>query len=166
MNYNQIRQYERFQMALDYLGGCCVVCGTSNNLQFDHIDPTTKLFTISTHLKAKLSKLMSELDKCQLLCKDHHIEKTIQESNAKRTHGKQWMALKLKCKCDICLHFIKEYNSLRRKKRSITERTERICGTYAMYKHGCRCSQCKHANSEYMKNLRARSLSLNGRTTD
>jgi hypothetical protein len=28
--------YKQKQRALDYLGGVCVICGTAENLEFDH----------------------------------------------------------------------------------------------------------------------------------
>lgn len=67
---------ERRQLAISYLGGCCVWCGAVDNLEFDHINPEHKLFTISSYVTHKWEKLKPELDKCQLLCHQHHLEKT------------------------------------------------------------------------------------------
>lgn len=68
------------------LGGRCFICGTTETLEFDHIDPTTKLFEISVGLTNYLPEddLWVEMDKCQLLCKIHHSKKTAQEN----THRK------------------------------------------------------------------------------
>jgi len=41
------RYHERIGEALDILGGKCIKCGSLENLEFDHIDPSSKLFTIS-----------------------------------------------------------------------------------------------------------------------
>ena len=70
-------RYERRKaMALEYLGGKCVVCGSTEGLEFDHVDRAAKSFTICTKLAGvALTTLMAELGKCQLLCKAHHVEK-------------------------------------------------------------------------------------------
>lgn len=53
----------------------CWVCGkTTGRLEFDHIDPSTKEFTISTYVS--LERLWPEMEKCHVLCKEHHIIKT------------------------------------------------------------------------------------------
>ena len=37
-----------------YLGNKCARCGSTHNLQLDHIDPTTKKFEVSQKLGGKL----------------------------------------------------------------------------------------------------------------
>jgi len=69
--------YRKRQAAIDYLGGKCVVCGCATNLEFDHIDPTTKEMNVSRFLRRKEEVYKDELDKCQLLCYEHHKEKTM-----------------------------------------------------------------------------------------
>ena len=58
----------------DKLGNKCVKCGTTKNLQFDHIDPKTKCFNVNP--QDSWEKTLPELYKCQLLCKLCHLEKT------------------------------------------------------------------------------------------
>lgn len=66
--------------AIELLGGVCVRCGTTENLQFDHIDPETKLFNISTYFEyGDETTFWMEVAKCQLLCFPHHTEKCILE---------------------------------------------------------------------------------------
>jgi hypothetical protein len=62
---------------IDMLGGCCVGCGTTENLQFDHIDRTTKSCNVVNLLAGKLEKLVEEAQKCQLLCDSCHRHKTL-----------------------------------------------------------------------------------------
>lgn len=64
--------------ARECLGGKCVKCGTTENLQFDHVDPATKLFRITKwrKVKASVEEFWVEIAKCQLLCRPHHQEKT------------------------------------------------------------------------------------------
>lgn len=46
-NANQRRRYNSKRLqAIEALGGVCVLCGSSEGLQFDHIDPTQKEFSI------------------------------------------------------------------------------------------------------------------------
>ncbi len=64
------------QKALDYLGGKCSLCGYNKCVQaldFHHLDPLQKDFTISSK-KTKFDKLKSELDKCILVCANCHRE--------------------------------------------------------------------------------------------
>ena len=64
---------------IEYLGGKCVKCGTTHNLQFDHIKREGKKYTIASKLSYKFDNLKEELDKCQLLCAPCHLEKTAKE---------------------------------------------------------------------------------------
>ncbi len=62
---------------IEMLGGKCVGCGVTENLQFDHIDRKQKTFTIGKRLESSLeNKLIPEAKKCQLLCKSCHQIKT------------------------------------------------------------------------------------------
>lgn len=60
---------------IDRFGGRCISCGSVDSLVFDHIDPTTKKFEISSGL-LRLD-LEDELRKCQLLCRSCHGRKTV-----------------------------------------------------------------------------------------
>lgn len=64
------------QRALAYLGGECARCGSTERLEFDHIDRMTKAFTISANYNRRWEALQAELDKCQLLCHECHVTKT------------------------------------------------------------------------------------------
>ena len=70
------RKKQRKQECREYLGGKCVGCGATENLQFDHIDRTQKSFIISSNVTMNWDKLTEELDKCQLLCDTCHRLKT------------------------------------------------------------------------------------------
>ena len=66
------------QKMIERLGGVCshTGCNETKNLQFDHKDPKMKLFNISQGYNNKEEVLIEEVDKCQLLCRKHHLEKT------------------------------------------------------------------------------------------
>ena len=71
------RRKKRLQEMKDYLGNKCTHpgCNQTENLQFDHIDPKTKCFNVNP--QDSWEKTLPELDKCQLLCPKHHLEKTM-----------------------------------------------------------------------------------------
>ena len=70
---------EKRVYCIEYLGGKCVVCGTTHNLQFDHIKREGKKYNIASKLTYKFDNIKEELDKCQLLCVDCHLQKTAKE---------------------------------------------------------------------------------------
>jgi hypothetical protein len=60
---------------LDYLlSHPCMICQESDIrcLDLDHIDPSTKSFTIGLHNGLSWEKIEPELAKCQVLCANHH----------------------------------------------------------------------------------------------
>lgn len=66
------------QMAVEYLGECCQICGYSKYifaLDFHHRDPKTKEFGLSERgLTRSWEKTKLELDKCILVCSNCHRE--------------------------------------------------------------------------------------------
>ena len=60
-------------------GDKCVECGATENLHFDHIDPTTKVDSIANMANSKgYQKCYEEALKCQLLCSNCHKKKSIE----------------------------------------------------------------------------------------
>jgi 5-methylcytosine-specific restriction endonuclease McrA len=74
--YNLNRYNKRKAEAIEILGGECIVCGSTEDLQFDHIDPSDKSFTLGKLWSASQEKFLEELTKCQLLCFLCHMAKT------------------------------------------------------------------------------------------
>ena len=54
----------------------CAKCGCNKHylLDFHHIDPTKKDFTVSNNTNVKFETLLNELEKCILLCANCHRE--------------------------------------------------------------------------------------------
>jgi hypothetical protein len=113
-SYMKDRWTKRRLIALETLGGKCVVCGTTENLEFDHIDRSTKLMSIASASSMSESFFWSEVTKCQLLCEKHHQEKTSTEVSVDHGGG---VSGKKSCKCDLCSAKRAEYmREWRRKK--------------------------------------------------
>jgi len=88
-NKEHRREYrkEKKAICLEYLGGKCVKCGATERLEFDHIDRTTKKYTITGSVTNNFDNLKEELNKCQLLCYDCHKVKTKSEKTILRGDG-------------------------------------------------------------------------------
>lgn len=64
---------------INILGGSCSKCGYNKNLaalEFNHLDPNTKLFSLCSRKLSNTNKktLLVELEKCNLLCSNCHRE--------------------------------------------------------------------------------------------
>jgi 5-methylcytosine-specific restriction endonuclease McrA len=113
--YNLNRYYTEKEKIIKSLGGECVICKSKNKLEIDHINPNTKLFEVSLLLSYSKDVVKKEVLKCQILCKECHITKTILESGkkiAKGTHGT--LSSYRYCKCDSCKKakhdYMQQYN--------------------------------------------------------
>ncbi|RWZ87220.1 MAG: HNH endonuclease [Hydrotalea sp. AMD] len=72
----RLRKKERL---LEAFGNCCGICGydkCKSALEFHHLDPTQKEFTISTTDSSGKGwkQIVSEIEKCVLLCANCHRE--------------------------------------------------------------------------------------------
>lgn len=116
-DYHREYYKKRRQAIFDYLGGKCVECGTTENLEVDHINREDKSFHVSQRLSVKNNS--AELDKCQLLCTTHHKAKTSREQSG-WTHGTTYGWMRKKCKCEECsaekIAWTNRRNTKRRKK--------------------------------------------------
>jgi hypothetical protein len=111
------RYHQRRKAALEYLGGKCVICQTTENLELDHIDRSSKSIDIARMWSVSEVRFWEEIKKCQLLCKDHHLDKSFEVGD-------------IKPKADH--------------------------GSTSLYRRGCRCYECREANSIYLKEYRKR----------
>ncbi len=66
------------QMAREYLGGKCAICGYNKcqrALSFHHKDSSKKEFGLSARgLTRSWDKIKAEIEKCVLLCSNCHME--------------------------------------------------------------------------------------------
>jgi 5-methylcytosine-specific restriction endonuclease McrA len=70
------RYHERRAEAFRKLGGSCVLCGATSDLEVDHREWREKSFSIAKLWSVSRKRFEEELKKCQLLCKDCHAAKT------------------------------------------------------------------------------------------
>ena len=91
--------------------GPCVKCGSWENLEVDHIDPAEKVH----HALWSWSQARRdvELAKCQVLCHDHHLEKTRQWHYDNVQHGSLGMYYR-GCRCDLCSERKRRHNARRK----------------------------------------------------
>lgn len=89
---NKLQQSKRAylqELAQRYKRKCgCRICGIKNPivLQFDHIDPTTKISTVSQMItdRHNIERIKAEIRKCQILCANCHLIKTAKDFNYKK----------------------------------------------------------------------------------
>lgn len=112
------RYHKRMEEAKARLGGKCAVCGfIGPHLEFDHKDAKDKLFTISQLWSLSEKIFWAEIEKCQLLCGEHHLEKSLVEGDfvgghnkiIGDRHGKLTGYYDDGCRCDRCLEFATSY---------------------------------------------------------
>lgn len=91
----------------------CVICGSNDRLEIDHIDPSQKKRNIGTLWSYAPDNpiRVEELAKCQVLCYTHHKEKTIREANARAQHGRTLYSKG--CRCEICYEAQRQHNAQR-----------------------------------------------------
>lgn len=75
--YNKARYHRIRNEYLEQLGGQCIDCSVEYDLEFDHVDPSTKLFPIGKLLNFSKVKRDEEIKKCVLRCKSCHIIKSV-----------------------------------------------------------------------------------------
>jgi len=116
MSNEQINAFRRKRKvkAITTLGGHCVYCGSTDGLEFDHKEPTNKIFNISRIWTARKEIFEAELQKCQLLCRSCHSKKTSVERRAKIRDGTRTAYVKLKCRCKPCVKANYIYQKARR----------------------------------------------------
>lgn len=83
--YMKKRYHERRAAALETLGGKCSVCGTTEDLEIDHIDADDKEIPLNKMWSVSKERFFRELVKCQALCKTHHDEKSRGDISRKAT---------------------------------------------------------------------------------
>lgn len=118
--YMKERWRARRVRAIGLLGGKCAKCATILDLEFDHVEPKTKIGTIAKLSSVSEKRFLAELNKCQLLCPIHHKEKTLLDlgfTPSKGVHGKLVNYRHCGCRCDVCRKVHNDYTRNWKRKR-------------------------------------------------
>lgn len=130
------------QEVIARMDGRCAYCGATGKLEFDHIDPKTKLADLADlWLLASRVRLDAEIAKCQLLCGPCHRIKSVQERP--KVERKP---------------IVNRY----KRKRLLPNNKVRQCGTLSGYTGGCKCEPCRDASRLYGRRSYARNRKLLG----
>jgi len=104
--YDKERYRLRKERLLDLIGRTCVSCGSDELIEFDHVDPSSKEFTVTSKWNRPLAEVLPEAAKCQPLCHWCHKEKT--RANSSVDHG-GGLSGKRNCPCVPCKSRKSEY---------------------------------------------------------
>jgi hypothetical protein len=112
------RYYRRRAAAIEQLGGQCVDCDTTENLELDHDDASKKTFDFGKALSGwSEARIQAELTKAVLRCKSCHLVKSILMGDIKTVSHGGGKAGKRNCKCAPCkarrAEYMREYNRTR-----------------------------------------------------
>lgn len=124
--YHLNRYHKRRQLILEYLGNVCNSCGSTEKLEVDHVDPNTKCFSISKEWGRPIGELITELDKCQLLCRVCHEKKTWKEKTKNRKHGTWGMYNNAGCRCSECREFVNAYQKARKARKRLASSSSQV----------------------------------------
>lgn len=111
-----MRNYQREWIArrrADYLSDkVCVDCGSSSQLEVDHVDRTTKI----SHRIWSWNDVrrLAELAKCVTRCHDCHLTRTISQVSVPIPHGTHSGYAYHRCRCPRCTKAQREYNRFHR----------------------------------------------------
>lgn len=100
-SYNKAWKQARRARLVEMLGGQCTRCGATEDLEFDHIDPSTKVFAVCAGLSRAWEALVEEASKTQLLCKPCHVAKGAEDRPGLQ-HGTYYVYWYWNCRCQEC----------------------------------------------------------------
>jgi hypothetical protein len=92
---------------VEYKGGACQLCGYARCLRaldFHHLDPRTKKFSIAGSHTRSWESLRQELDKCMLVCSNCHVDIEQTATRTQRTEPRSNVTTEpqLMCVCRTC----------------------------------------------------------------
>lgn len=99
-----------------------MTCEATEDLEFDHRDRSTKQFVLSGHgLDKAWSRILVELEKCDLLCRACHHEKSLVSGDRGEVDHGGGVSGKRNCPCEPCkarkLQYMSEYMQTHVRKR-------------------------------------------------
>lgn len=117
-DWSKKRRKERKEKALNFLGNKCIKCGSIEKLEFDHKDRKTKRTNFTEMLHYSEKAFWEELNKCQLLCHNCHVDKSRNDGSWQKIkpikHGTLYGYINRKCRCKLCKLRKRNYEKTRR----------------------------------------------------
>lgn len=109
------RKWQAARRAKFFEDKVCVVCGSTARLELDHINPEEKRYNPAAlwGMSETNPNRIAEIEKCQVLCYEHHKEKTIAWKASQRNHGTT--LYNKGCRCEVCREAKKKRNAKRYK---------------------------------------------------
>ncbi len=104
-DYMLKRYHNKMAHAKEQFGNICSLCGSSEQLEFHHINPLEKSFTIGSLWSLSDDKVQAELEKCQLLCGNCHRQRHASSALC-GTAQRYWCG----CRCKPCVAANSKYN--------------------------------------------------------
>ena len=124
---SNMREYKRKWAAArraEWMAGkSCIICGTTQSLEVDHIDPEQK---VSHRIWTwAIPRRDAELAKCQILCTEHHKEKTKAQRPIPE-HGtvSRYTSKTNKCRCELCRKANRERKALNEAKQKVAQQEQ------------------------------------------
>lgn len=110
------RAWMAARRAAFFLGRSCVLCGATERLELDHIDPKCK--TTNAIWSWSQERREAELTKCQVLCRSCHRLKTNRENSLRYSkpiqHGTARGYKNRGCRCSECWAACKAWRKQRK----------------------------------------------------
>ncbi len=104
-DYMLKRYHTKMTDAKEQFGNVCSLCGSSEQLEFHHVNQADKSFTIgSKMLSLSDAKIQAELEKCQLICSLCHRQQHASSAPC-GTAQRYWRG----CRCKPCVLAYNEY---------------------------------------------------------
>ncbi len=114
-DYMLKRYHDKMTHAKEQFDNVCSLCGSSEQLEFHHINPLEKSFTIGSEmLSLSDAKIQAELEKCQLICNLCHRQRHSSSAPC-GTAQRYWRG----CRCKPCTTVNTEYNKKYRANRRV-----------------------------------------------
>jgi hypothetical protein len=104
--------------------GPCKKCGSWENLEVDHIDPSKKVDHKVWSWSEERRNI--ELAKCQILCSPCHKKKSKLFYFSKIEHGTYAMRNTWKCECEKCLEYVRRQKRESRARIKLRESNNKI----------------------------------------
>lgn len=118
--------------------GPCRCCGSTENLELDHIDRASKARRGDSSLWTwSESRRAEELAKCQVLCRRCHLKKTGAENLRPLVHGSYSGYVSHGCRCEACTTANREWARRYHARRRQSQRSDSN-GRPPRYERGAR----------------------------